>query len=149
MILGTQTELPSDFDPTSRGWYQQAKEADAMIVTDPYVDFATGNMVISVAYPVKRDGKIIGVTGADIEIAELVDLVGQISVEEGSYGFLVDSQNMFVTHVNEAYLPTQDGATLVEDVLNQEVIDLITMEDKDVIFAKDYDNEKICLQLHL
>ena len=39
-----EAEIPEGYDPVQRGWYQQAKEAGEVIVTDPYWDVLTNQM---------------------------------------------------------------------------------------------------------
>ena len=34
-----------DLDPTTRGWWKDAQAAGKLIYTDPYQDFATGQMI--------------------------------------------------------------------------------------------------------
>ena len=52
MYLYPQLELPSDFDPTSRPWYQDAIKAGKVVWTAPYVDVGTGHMALLVRiYP--------------------------------------------------------------------------------------------------
>lgn len=44
-----EIEMPADYNPVERGWYQQAAEAGAVIVTDPYCDALTGQMCTTIA----------------------------------------------------------------------------------------------------
>ncbi len=143
-MLIINSEVDDDYDPCERGWYTQAKEADATIVTDPYVDAFTGKIVITVAAPMHDEqGAIVGVSGADITIEELVNVVNGLN-EDNSYGFLVDSVGNFITHPNDAYLPTAEKATAVADVeggvLNK--VDELIKSGGGLILSKDYDNEQ-------
>ncbi len=51
-MLIINSEVGDDYNCCERGWYMQAKEADAMVVTNPYVDAFTGNIVVTVAAPI-------------------------------------------------------------------------------------------------
>lgn len=115
-MLLINSELPANYDCCERDWYKTAKEADALVVTDPYVDAFTNRMVVTIAAPIHdADGKIAGVCGADITTDELINVVDKLKSDD-TYGFLVDSTGHFITHKNEAFLPTKDFSTSVSDV---------------------------------
>ncbi|MCH5250741.1 MAG: methyl-accepting chemotaxis protein [Lachnospiraceae bacterium] len=143
-MLIINSEVGDDYDPCTRGWYIQAKEADEIIVTDPYVDAFTGKIVITIATTLHDEqGEIVGVSAADITIQELVNVVDRLD-EDNSYGFLVDSAGYFITHPKEEFLPTADTGTAVTDVAGgvlAPVNDLIKAG-KGIIVSKDYDGIK-------
>ena len=41
-----------DFEFRTRPWYVAAKKSNSVVVTDPYIDEITGEMVITIAMPV-------------------------------------------------------------------------------------------------
>lgn len=115
-ILVINSALPENYDCCERDWYKMTKEADALVVTDPYVDAFTNRMIVTIAAPIHdADGKIAGVCGADITTDELINVVDKLKSDD-TYGFLVDSTGHFITHQNEAFLPTEDSSTAVSDV---------------------------------
>lgn len=141
-ILIINSEVGDDYDPCERGWYIEAKSADDVIVTDPYVDAFTGRMIITVAAPLHdENGNIAGVCGADITMEELVSVVDALKADDG-YGFLVDSDRCFVTHPNEAFLPTKDTSTAVAqaaDGVLVKVDELIAAGQQGIVVSRDYD----------
>ena len=143
-MLIINSEVADDYDPCERGWYTQAKEADAVIVTDPYVDAFTGMIVITIAAPLHNEqGEIVGVNGADITIDYLVTLVDDLNEDTG-YGFLVDSSGCFITHPNAEYLPSKDASTAVTEVAGgalTQVSELI-QKGEGLISSRDYDGEQ-------
>ena len=62
MAVTDTSTLPADFDATTRGWYQDAKTKDTTIFTAPYIDTATGRMIITVASPIYENGTFMGCT---------------------------------------------------------------------------------------
>ena len=116
VFFASGTEPPEGFDCTQRDWYKQAKEKKAAIVSEPYVDAITGKMVITIAYPIRYKADIKGVAGADILLDEVIKLVEDNNSNENGYGFLVDSNNRFITHKNEEYLPSEDKQVLFHEV---------------------------------
>ncbi|MCM1190842.1 MAG: methyl-accepting chemotaxis protein [Butyrivibrio sp.] len=109
--------IPDGYDPVERGWYQQAAEVGAVIVTDPYCDAITGQMCATIAVPVYIGGELAGVIGLDVTLGTVTDLTGSINYDEGVYGFLVDSSGQYVAHKNKAYEPTEEATVAVADIL--------------------------------
>ena len=142
LLTGANYDLPEGFDPTTRGWYKEAIGADGRIYTSPYVDANTGGMVITIAMPVKLNGQIAGVIGADITIDSLIKIVNDIQVEDNSYAFLLDSSKSFLTHTNTAYLPTTQQSVDITKVTEGELSNIaqyIGTQDIVITKAKDYD----------
>ncbi|KPU83444.1 chemotaxis protein [Psychromonas sp. PRT-SC03] len=59
---------PSSYDPRSRGWYQQAKQAGKGIITNIYEDSVTKKQLVTIAEPFYSEGVFKGVLLADIEL---------------------------------------------------------------------------------
>ena len=90
---------PEDFDQTSRVWYIKAKVANGKIaVTDPYVDTVTGEMVVSIAKSVKKDGHFIGVVGMDITMTKLVEIIGEFSLSKSGQSYMLDKNGLYITN---------------------------------------------------
>ncbi len=143
-IVIINSDVPDDFDCCSRGWYKSASAAGGLIVTDPYVDAFTGKMVITVAMPINKDGKLIGVAGADITIDKLVQLVSEVNAGDGeSYGFLVDSSGNYITHINDKFLPTENDLFAIGKVVDGNLLDVakaIETGGTQTVQAKDFDD---------
>lgn len=67
-------------------------------ITEPYVDAATGQMVITVSAPVYVDGKIEGLTGIDITIDVLSKVVGDYKLGDDGYFSLITNENVIASH---------------------------------------------------
>lgn len=98
MSVTDVTTLPEGFDPTTRSWYKDAVSADGVIYTAPYVDTATGAMIITVAAPIKENGVISGVFGCDITLDHIMELVSQMKLTENGYPVLIDGDGSFMIH---------------------------------------------------
>ncbi|MCH5265149.1 MAG: methyl-accepting chemotaxis protein [Lachnospiraceae bacterium] len=133
-----EAKIPKGYDPVQRGWYQQAAEAGKTIVTDPYWDVLTNQMCATIASPVMVKDKVVAVIGADVTLTTVTDLATSIRYEDGVYGFLADSSNNYIAHKNDAYEPTEDTATAVQDVM-PDITALLTDTGSTVIRARDYD----------
>lgn len=128
-----------DLDPTTRGWWTEAIAKGGLIYTAPYTDFATGQMIVSIAVPCQIDGEQ-AVVLADITIDNLIEIVKNVSTDESIQTFLLAEDNSVITHENEAYLPKEEGNTILTDVLQ------INPESRDITAFTDYDGvKKYCI----
>lgn len=128
-----------DLDPTTRSWWTDAISKGGLIYTDPYTDFATGQMIVSIAVPCKIDGEQ-AVVLADITIDNLIEMVKNVSTDESIQTFLLAGDNSVITHENEAYLPKEEGNTILTDVLQ------VNLESNDISIFTDYNNvKKYCI----
>ena len=133
-----EIEMPADYDPVQRGWYQQAAETGTVIVTDPYCDALTGQMCTTIAAPVLIDNELAGVIGLDVTLETVTELTGSINYEEGVYGFLLDSIGQYVAHENKQYEPTAETTVLAANIV-PELGEMITDSERDIKKLIDYD----------
>lgn len=124
-----------DLDPTTRSWWTDAISKSSLIYTAPYTDFATGQMIVSIASPCQIGGEQ-AVVLADITIDSLIDMVKNVSADESTQTFLLAGDNSVITHENETYLPKEEGNTILTDMLN------VNLESSDISTFTDYDNAK-------
>lgn len=123
-----------DLDPTTRGWWKDAVEKGELIFTEPYTDYATGQMVVSIAAPFTMDGEQ-AVILADITIDSLIEMVRSAGTDETMQSFLLAGDNSVITHENPDYLPKEEGNTILSDVL------AIDLDSDRVSTFKDYDGK--------
>lgn len=124
-----------DLDPTTRSWWTDAIAKGGLIYTAPYTDFATGQMIVSIASPCKIDGEQ-AVVLADITIDNLIEIVKNVSTDESIQTFLLAEDNSVIAHENEAYLPKEEGNTILTDMLQ------VDLESSDISAFVDYDGTK-------
>ena len=122
-----------DLDPSTRSWWKDAVSKGSLIYTAPYTDFATGQMIVSMAVPFKMAGEQACVL-ADITIDSIIAMVKGVSTDENVQTFLLADDGSVIIHSNEDYLPKESGNTILADVVK---LDLSS--DKVTTF-KDYDN---------
>lgn len=121
-----------DLDPSTRGWWTDAIGTGGLIYTEPYTDFATGQMIVSIAEPFILDGEQ-AVILADITIDSLIEMVQGMGSDESVQTFLLAGDNSVITHENEEYLPKEEGNTILSEVL------AIDFGRQDVSTFQDYD----------
>lgn len=119
-----------DLDPTTRDWWKQAIAKNGLIYTAPYKDFVSGNMIVTVAEPLKIQGEQ-AVFLADITLETLTNQVKKVSTDENLQGFLLDADGAVVSHENEDFLPKEEGNTILSDALNTDVCNVSELRDYD------------------
>ncbi|HAQ41938.1 MAG TPA: hypothetical protein DCM73_14650 [Clostridiales bacterium] len=87
----------TSFDLKTREYYVTVRDG-VVNITKPYVDVATGDIVITITAPVFVNGKVEGLTGIDITIKTLSEIVGGYKMGEGGYFTLITDQNMVAAH---------------------------------------------------
>ena len=102
MYISPYIELPADYDPTTRGWYQAADVTDEVIWTDPYVDAGTGETVITAAIkiPESTDGTSPGITGIDLQLSYFSELISQVKIGETGEAYIIAKDGMIFAHPN-------------------------------------------------
>ena len=91
-------KMPEGYDPRKRPWYQAAVAVNAPILTEPYIDSSTSELVVSAAIPVKRNGKLAGVAASDFTLTSLVDMIKKIDAGPDGYAFLVNNDGTILIH---------------------------------------------------
>lgn len=90
----------SDWDVTSREWYAPCVETKATVLTDPYVDSATGEVILSAVTPVfdTSGSQILGVAGIDVSLAHLNDVMSGYKIGKKGYVFLLTGDGVVIYH---------------------------------------------------
>ncbi|CDT80211.1 methyl-accepting chemotaxis protein [Vibrio coralliirubri] len=92
-----------DYDPRQRPWYQEANAAGKQIITTAYQDAITKALLVTIAEPVRHNGQLVGVVGADVLIDQLVNDVISLDVGDNAYAMLIDaSDGTFLAHPDSA-----------------------------------------------
>ncbi|MBH8610063.1 methyl-accepting chemotaxis protein [Pseudomonas mohnii] len=88
----------ADYDPRARGWYKAATGAQQTIVTEPYIAASSGKLVITVATPVQRQGQMIGVAGADIDLSSVSAIINSLNFGGHGHAFIVSADGKILIH---------------------------------------------------
>lgn len=83
----------ADYDPRTRPWYKDAASAGKQIITTAYSDAITGALLVTIAEPVRLQGRMSGVVGADVLIDQLIDDVISMDAGKGAQTMLIDGQD--------------------------------------------------------
>ncbi|ULF76395.1 methyl-accepting chemotaxis protein [Vibrio alginolyticus] len=108
-----------DYDPRQRPWFIAAKSKGDLVVTDPYVDASSKNVIISVGTPVKENGQFLAGMFYDLELTTLSDLVNQVNLFDAGYLFLVTADGTTIAHPQSKYNGEKVGSYLPQIELTQ------------------------------
>ena len=92
-----ESEMPADYDPRTRPWYKDAMSAGGSTLTEPYMDAATGKLIITIATPAGSSG----VVGGDLSLDTLVQIINSLDFGGLGYAFLVSADGKILVHPNK------------------------------------------------
>ncbi len=94
----------SDFDITTREWFSCTQTGKTTLTT-PYTDGGTGEVVISIVTPVyDSQGKAIGVSGMDISMEVIMNLMETYTIGEEGFVMLLSDDGTFIYHPNNEWI---------------------------------------------
>ncbi len=105
MYIYPNIDLPDGFDPTNRPWYQKAVEKNGEIAwTEPYVDAQTGEMTITVTKAIIKEGQVLGVIAADVDLAYLSSQISSMKIGRKGYVALTTMNGILLAHPEKNYI---------------------------------------------
>ena len=138
MTMARGVDFTEGLDPRERPWYKKAAKLGHTAVIDPYSSATRPDvMMATVATPVYWGMEMVGVVAVDADISSIQEFISTLDFEEGSYGFLLDSENNIVVHPNEDFNPTSEGIIAAVDVM-PELEKILSNTDSEYVTAKDY-----------
>lgn len=92
-------EPEKGFDPRDRPWYIKAKQSKSVQLTEPYIDVATGKIVITISSPsFSSSGDLIGVAFNDIDMSGLEKIIKSTKFNDsGELVLISESGNIIVS----------------------------------------------------
>ena len=135
--------LDTDYDANTRDWYIQSKQKpDDIIVTDPYVDAITGNLIVGVS---KAMASGQGVVTLDLDLAFLEELMSSIKIGEKGYAFVLDNEGKVLYHPNYEQNDSLTDISFYKDFLDNNYLETQS-NGKDVYINRFY-NEQMSWQI--
>ncbi|QMV62169.1 methyl-accepting chemotaxis protein [Pseudomonas berkeleyensis] len=93
-------QMPADYDPRTRPWYKDALAAGGTTLTEPYVDAATSDLIITIATPAQP----AGVVGGDLSLQTLVNIINALDFDGIGYAFLVSADGKILVHPDKNWV---------------------------------------------
>ncbi|ELR65509.1 Methyl-accepting chemotaxis protein [Photobacterium marinum] len=88
----------ASWDPRARPWYKDTKQAKKLIITAPYADSVTKEILVSIATPLFKNGEFTGAIFFDMSLGGLATLVNQVSLFDAGYLFIVAEDGTVIAH---------------------------------------------------
>jgi len=112
-----------DWDVTSREWYAPCVDTEATVLTKPYVDSASGKIILSAVTPVydTSGSKMLGVAGIDVSLEQIKDVMGKYKIGKNGYVFLLTSEGVVIYHPQEELVQKN----IKDEDVSQNVIDAV------------------------
>ncbi len=101
-IIRPDSKMPDGYDPRARPWYKSAQSTSGSALTEPYIDLASGQLVISIVDSVLKDGQNIGVVGGDLSLQVITDSLNALDFDGMGYAFLVSADGKILVHPDKA-----------------------------------------------
>lgn len=96
----------ADYMITDRQWYKDACTSTTPIITDPYIDAGTGELVITIAQRITTDGNVTAVVAADVFLTSVNEIIANMQLGLSGYPALISASGIIVTHPNADYAPS-------------------------------------------
>lgn len=137
MIISPSHDVDG-FNPRTAVWYEDAVASEGDIIwTEPYEDTGTGETVVTVAKSYYNDkNKLIGVTGADISVATLLETIDKLEIGETGYAFLLDQSGTYLAHPDDNLV----GESATDEPY---FTDITNGNDQGIIYDTSEDQERI------
>jgi methyl-accepting chemotaxis protein len=97
-IMRPESKMPDGYDPRARAWYKTAESTNGSALTEPYIDLATGQLVISIVDSVLKGGQRIGVVGGDLSLQVIAETINALNFNGMGYAFLVSADGKILVH---------------------------------------------------
>ncbi|MGF1760370.1 methyl-accepting chemotaxis protein [Photobacterium sagamiensis] len=88
----------ASWDPRSRPWYKDTKNARDLIITAPYADSVTNEILVSIATPIMQASQFKGAIFFDVSLAGMAETVNKVSLFDAGYLFLVSDNGTVIAH---------------------------------------------------
>lgn len=108
-----EDQMPEGYDAKTRPWYKQALENKGqVIITAPYVDALSGDNLITIARTVEKDGKVVGVVGADLTLSTIADKIATKKVGNSGIVFIAEASGNILAHPQKNLISTNYASKL-------------------------------------
>ncbi|CZF80768.1 methyl-accepting chemotaxis protein [Grimontia marina] len=97
-ITNDEKWAPEGWDARKRPWYPLAKAHDRAILTDPYADAASNEILISAVANLTNKGSFEGAFGGDLSLETVSQSINTLTFNNAGYAFLMDVDGNIISH---------------------------------------------------
>jgi len=111
----------SDLFTSGDGWefferpWSVCTSIGTTILTEPYVDASTGQMILSAVSPVfDSNGEALGVAGMDITMEQITEVMAQHKIGKTGFIMLLSADGLVIYHPNQEFVQKNIAETAIE-----------------------------------
>lgn len=111
----------SDLYTSGDGWefferpWSVCTSIGTTILTEPYVDASTGQMILSAVSPVfDSNGEALGVAGMDITMEQITEVMAQHKIGKTGFIMLLSADGLVIYHPNQEFVQKNIAETAIE-----------------------------------
>jgi len=102
------------WDARKRPWYPIARNSSRAVLTEPYADSSTGEILVSAVSKLSDNGVFKGAFGGDLSLKSVSDAVNTLNFHGAGYAFLLTKTGKIISHP-EGHLNGKSVADLFTD----------------------------------
>jgi methyl-accepting chemotaxis protein len=99
-ITNDQSWNPTNWDARKRPWYPYAKQNSQAVLTEPYPDAASGEILISAVANLYDKREFKGAFGGDLSLKTVSDALNTLNFHNTGYAFLINTNGNIISHPN-------------------------------------------------
>lgn len=124
---GVVAGLP-DFDITTRSWYEPLVSQKKLFITDPYLDNATQDMVLSILTPVfdSDTNELIGAAAIDLSLKKVNAMMDTFTLGKTGFLILITSNGIILHHPDDSLEGLNITESDLPDTLKTSVTNKLT-----------------------
>lgn len=116
IFISSRITYPNNYDQTSREWYQNASKSSAdLYMTAPYIDFNSGNLVITFINKIIINNRLVGYFGIDFD--SMNSILSNINNLEESVN-IVTENGLYITHQDDEYILNSNMLLFNDDLFS-------------------------------
>lgn len=114
-ITNTPSWDPPGWDARKRPWYALAQRSERAVLTEPYPDAASGEILISAVARLSDRGRFMGAFGGDLSLKTIAEAINTLDFNGAGHAFLMTRDGRIISHPDAAlngkpYAELFDGA---------------------------------------
>lgn len=102
-ITNDPSWAPDNWDARKRPWYGAAQNNNQAVLTAPYEDASTKEVLISAVAKLNDKGVFKGAFGGDLSLKVIAGAINQINFGDTGYAFLISDQGDIISHPNNEF----------------------------------------------
>lgn len=101
-ITNTPSWDPPGWDARKRPWYALAERAERAVLTEPYADAASGEILISAVARLSDRGHFMGAFGGDLSLQTIAEAINTLDFNGAGHAFLMTRTGRIISHPDAA-----------------------------------------------